>query len=112
MGLVPVVLRFRLNVKKHLPDDKAETPHDRKTTRLIPPHGIQVWSGQDWVPLGSPVAIEDVKKRPVSAPPLFAKDADASSEYYWQWKNWTQGVTPKFSQKKPDVAKWDDDDDD
>lgn len=50
-GLVPIVLRFRLNPKKHIPDPKRETPSDHLTEKIIPPQGLQVWDGKKWWPI-------------------------------------------------------------
>ena len=50
-GLIPVILRFRLNPNKYIPDQHGETPSDQLTTRKIPPFGIQVWNGKQWFPI-------------------------------------------------------------
>ncbi len=50
-GLIPFILRFRLNPKKHLSDKHQETPSDALTACKIPPMGIQVWDGIKWWPI-------------------------------------------------------------
>lgn len=50
-GFIPVILKFRLNQNKYQPDPEKETEFDRKTTRKIPPEGIMVWSGKQWLPI-------------------------------------------------------------
>lgn len=50
-GLIPIVLKFRLNERKHLPDEHGETQWDRKTDRYIPAEGLWVWDGLRWQPV-------------------------------------------------------------
>jgi hypothetical protein len=50
-GLVPIILRFRLNPKKYQPDIHGGDPSDHFTDRLIPPQGLQVWNGKQWIPI-------------------------------------------------------------
>jgi hypothetical protein len=50
-GMIPIILKFRLNERKHLPDSHGETQWDRKTDRYIPPEGLMVWDGYRWQPI-------------------------------------------------------------
>jgi len=48
-GLIPMILRFRLNPNKHYPDPEGYTNSDKYTDRLIPPQGIQIWDTHQWL---------------------------------------------------------------
>jgi hypothetical protein len=50
-GLIPIILSFRLNPNKHLPDEHGDTQSDRLTDREIPAQGIYVWDGDKWLPI-------------------------------------------------------------
>jgi hypothetical protein len=50
-GLIPIVLRFRLNPNKFILDPEERTSGDYYTNRIIPPQGIQMWNGFNWVPV-------------------------------------------------------------
>ena len=50
-GFIPIILKFRLNQNKYQPDPAKETEFDKKTTRKIPPEGIIVWGGTQWLPI-------------------------------------------------------------
>jgi hypothetical protein len=50
-GMIPVIIRFRLNPKKHIPDINRETPTDHLIEKIIPPMGLQVWNSKQWLPI-------------------------------------------------------------
>lgn len=52
-GLIPIILKFKLNKNKHLIDPFGETDFDRKTKTIIPPQGILAWNAINWIPIQS-----------------------------------------------------------
>lgn len=49
-GYIPVILKFKLNRNKQIPD-RYGGENDRKTTSEINQNGLWVWSGRAWLPI-------------------------------------------------------------
>lgn len=88
IGLFPVVIRFRLNRIKQQLDAHPETQHDRYTNKIIPPQGLQVWSGDAWLPISDWQQIDAYgSQAPVKSPTADDPDFDDADEY-WATKKW------------------------
>jgi len=56
-GLIPIVLKFKINRNTHQPDQHSEYPDSYYTQTIIQPQGIQCWTGVNWIPISSWIRI-------------------------------------------------------